>query len=66
MGRRHEISDADWDRIKDQLPGRPGQHGRVAADNRRFINAVLWVARTGSPGQDKGSGSLATSASGKR
>ena len=27
---RHAISDADWDRIKDLLPGRPGQHGGVA------------------------------------
>jgi transposase len=52
MGRRHEISDADWDRIKDLLPGQPGQHGGVAADNRRFINAVLYVARTGIPWRD--------------
>lgn len=52
MGRRHEISDADWDRIKDLLPGRPGQHGGIAEDNRRFINAVLYVARTGIPWRD--------------
>ena len=52
MGRRHEISDADWDRIKDLLPGQPGQHGGVAADNRRFLNAVLYVARTGIPWRD--------------
>lgn len=52
MVRRHEISDSDWDRIKDLLPGRPGQHGRVAVDNRRFINAVLWIARTGAPWRD--------------
>lgn len=44
---RHAISDADWDRIEHLLPGRPGQHGGVAGDNRRFIDAVLWVARTG-------------------
>ena len=50
--RRHEISDADWERIKDLLPGRPGLHGGVAADNRRFVNAVLWVARTGAPWRD--------------
>jgi transposase len=52
MRRRHEISDADWDRIKDLLPGQPGQHGGVAQDNRRFVNAVLWVARTGAPWRD--------------
>jgi len=52
MGRRHEISDADWDRVKDLLPGQPGQHGGVAKDNRRFVNAVLYVARTGIPWRD--------------
>jgi transposase len=52
MGRRHEVSDADWDRIKDRLPGQPGRHGGVAEDNRRFINAVLYVARTGIPWRD--------------
>ena len=49
---RHAISDADWDRIKDLLPGRPGQHGGVAQDNRRFLDAVLWIARTGAAWAD--------------
>ena len=49
---RHAISDADWDRIKDLLPGRRGQHGGIARDNRRFIDAVLYVARTGIPWED--------------
>jgi transposase len=52
MLRRHEISDADWERIKDLLPGQPGQHGGIAQDNRRFLNAVLWIARTGAPWRD--------------
>src|SRR5215475_1511084 len=52
MRRRHEISDADWDRIPHLLPGQPGQHGGVAADNRQFVNAVLWIARTGAPWRD--------------
>ena len=52
MHRRHEIADADWDRLKDLLPGQPGQHGGVARDNRRFVNAVLWVAKTGAPWRD--------------
>ena len=49
---RHAISDADWARIEHLLPGRPGQHGGVAKDNRRFIDAVLYVARTGIPWED--------------
>ena len=52
MTHRYAISDADWDRIKGLLPGQPGQHGGVAKDNRRFLDAVLWVARTGAPWAD--------------
>lgn len=29
------------------LPGRSGTVGRPAADNRRFVNGVLWVIRSG-------------------
>lgn len=52
MLRRHALSDADWDRLKDRLPGQPGQHGKVAKDNRLFLNAVLWIAKTGAPWRD--------------
>src|SRR5438270_13217624 len=49
---RHAIADADWDRIKPLLPGQRGQHGGVAKDHRLFIDAVLYVARTGIPWED--------------
>ena len=52
MGYRHEISDADWARVEHLLPGRPGQHGGLARDNRRFVDALLWIARTGAPWRD--------------
>lgn len=52
MLRRHEVSDEQWDKIKQALPGKPGDPGRTAHDNRRFINAVLWIARTGAPWRD--------------
>jgi transposase len=52
MLHRHAISDADWDRIQHLLPGQPGQHGGVAKDNRLFLDAVLYVARTGIPWED--------------
>src|SRR5262249_21767261 len=50
--RRHEIQDEDWDRIADLRPGQPGQPGGTAQDNRLFINAVLWIAKTGAPWRD--------------
>ena len=49
---RHDISDDNWSRIEHLLPGRPGQHGGVAKNNRLFINAVLYIAKTGSPWRD--------------
>jgi transposase len=45
-------SDSKWARIKDFLPGKAGDRGVAAKANRRFIEAVSWVARTGSPWRD--------------
>lgn len=50
--RRHEISDENWERIKDLLPGKKGDVGVTAQNNREFINAVLWIARTGASWRD--------------
>ena len=49
---RYAISDADWERLAPLLPGRPGTPGRSGDDNRRFLNAVNWVARNGGPWRD--------------
>jgi transposase len=50
--RRHEIKEEDWDRIKDLLPGKPGDPGVTAQDNRLFVDAILWIAKTGAPWRD--------------
>lgn len=52
MSRRHEVTDEQWDAIKDFLPGREGDPGATAKDNRLFINAVMWIAKTGAPWRD--------------
>jgi len=49
---RHDISDEIWSVLEQHLPGQKGQWGRVADDNRRFINAVFWILRTGAPWRD--------------
>lgn len=52
MLRRHEITDQQWDAIKDLLPGKEGDPGATAKDNRLFINAIMWIAKTGAPWRD--------------
>ena len=50
--RRYGLHDDEWDRIKDLLPGRLGHVGVTAADNRLFVEAVLYRYRTGMPWRD--------------
>ncbi|QSA98979.1 IS5 family transposase [Methylococcus sp. EFPC2] len=50
--RRHDISDRVWQLLEPRLPGREGAWGGKAHDNRRFINAVFWILRTGAPWRD--------------
>jgi transposase len=52
MRRRHELTDAQWETIRALLPGQEGDPGRTAADNRLFVNAVLYVLKTGIPWED--------------
>jgi transposase len=52
MHHRHAISDDSFARIQHLLPGRPGTPGVTARDNRLFIDAVLWIAKTGAPWRD--------------
>ncbi len=49
---RYELSDVQWERVKDVLPGRVESVGRTAADNRLFVNGVLWVLRSGAHWHD--------------
>jgi len=46
------LSDLQWVRIKDFLPGRTEHVDRTAVDNRLFVNGVLWVLRSGARWHD--------------
>jgi len=52
MPYRHEISNADWERIKDLLPPENTGEGRPSKPNRMMFNGMLWVAKTGAPWRD--------------
>ena len=47
IARRHELTDEQWERIRDRVPGKRGDPGRTGQDNRRFLNAVFFMLRTG-------------------
>lgn len=49
---RHDLTDEMWAKIEPLLPGRRGTWGGIAQNNRRFVNAVLWIVRTGAPWRD--------------
>jgi transposase len=49
---RKQLRDEQWKLIEAMLPGKDGDVGRSGADNRLFVEAVLWIARTGSPWRD--------------
>lgn len=46
------LRDDQFERIEALLPGKVRDPGRTAANNRLFVEAVLWIARTGAPWRD--------------
>ena len=46
------LSDQQWKRIEKLCVGKAEDPGGTGGDNRMFVEAVLWIARTGSPWRD--------------
>src|SRR6476659_8631526 len=49
---RFVLTDAQWAKMEPHCLGKPSDPGRSGSDNRRFVEAVLWIVRTGSPWRD--------------
>jgi transposase len=49
---RYVLTDAQWAKMQPHCLGKKSDPGRSGEDNRRFVEAVLWIARTGSPWRD--------------
>ena len=49
--RFRELSDEQWEYIKPLLP-KPAKEGKPRSDDRRTINAILFVLKTGIPWND--------------
>ncbi len=49
---RFVLTDAQWAKMEPHCLGKPTDPGRSGANNRLFVEAVLWIVRTGSPWRD--------------
>ena len=49
---RTVLNDTQWKRIEPLLSGKPGDCGVTGRNNRLFVEAVLWICRTGAPWRD--------------
>lgn len=48
----HDLSDHAWELLFPHLPGQRDPWGGIAHDNRRFLDGVFWILRTGAPWRD--------------
>ena len=48
---RYELTDHEWAVIKPMLPNKPRGVARV--DDRRVLNGIFWVLRSGAPWLDR-------------
>lgn len=46
------LTDAQWAKMEPFCLGKPSDPGRTGGDGRLFLEAVLWIVRTGSPWRD--------------
>jgi len=51
MSRRHELTDKQWELIRELLPPRGGR-GHPWVDHRKILNGLFWILNTGSPWRD--------------
>jgi len=46
---KYDLSENQWKAVKDEIPEKTSRSGQARRDPREQINAINWVARTGSP-----------------
>lgn len=50
MGGRYDLTDFEWSIIEPLLPNKP--HGVPRVDDRRVLDGIFWVLRSGAPWRD--------------
>ena len=51
MARRYELTDSQWELIKDMLPEMSGR-GRPWTEHRKVVNGLFWILNSGAPWRD--------------
>ena len=46
------LTNAQWELMEPHCLGKKSDPGRTGSDTRLFVEAVLWIARTGAPWRD--------------
>lgn len=49
---RHDLTDAEWERLRPLLPPAKPATGRPNRDHRAVLDAIFWRLRTGAPWRD--------------
>lgn len=52
MAKRYELTERQWSVLRDLVPGKKGDRGRAGADNKAFVDGVLWGLRSGARWSD--------------
>jgi transposase len=47
---RYQLTDYEWAAIRPMLPNKP--RGVLRVDDRRVLNGIFWVLRSGAPWRD--------------
>ena len=49
---RQQLTDQQWEAVAPILPGKSSDRGRTGADNRKSLEGMIWILRTGAPWRD--------------
>ena len=50
--KRHEVTDEQWEFLRELIPAKAGKIGRPPKDPRLMLNGILWILHTGAPWRD--------------
>jgi len=49
---RHQLTDEQWELVKEFVPQKESAMGRPPADSREMLDGIMWILRTGAPWRD--------------